>query len=227
MSSLFELVNRLAVLVVGRQPRWDTQNATTGAPTSGSSGASAQGALVSRTQIDLREDVAFKTVRIEHTGEIIGEGDYTVTINNNGVLEETGSGTKEDALEDLRDGINADATVSDIVTASVGDNDDGDPQLVLRGEAEDDYTVAVSTNLVGDELEVVHEDASTCDALIYRLPAGSNSERPGWAFYQAHESLDYRGLQIEIPIGGFSRLYCEITSADGDVTVTHGPAIEE
>ena len=222
MASLFQLVNQLAELSVGRRPRWQIQDSTEGVPTTATAGASMQSAVVNRLQISLRQNLGFKTTRLEqnYAGETTAT--ITITIDDNDVVVSLDGIARENELAELADGINGDATVSEIVTAAVEDD-----QLVITGDGSGDYTIAVTDDETGDRIEIAHEDASTADARIFRLPGGTSTDRPDWGVHESLENLDFRGAQIAVPVAGYRRCYVEIDNADGDVIVTQGPCVSE
>ncbi len=187
---------------------------------------------------------------------------YTITINGNAVAFDAGgagSTTALEVLEGWRDAINADVTVGPLVTAVVEDADgDGtNDTLVVRGDAEADYSVAVSVAGAA-ELDLL-ADPSTLQLRIYlqeRTPkapgiavpnvaatgfvgkiAPGDWRQPNGAEYNA----SFRGFTEEFNTAGQSRIYVElfnITNPGGDAAlaphtftltprITTGPAALE
>lgn len=224
MTSLFEQVNRKALLEVAENPRWSVQEDTTGAPPSASSGVSMQNASVNRLQISLREDITTKTTRFAREYSGATAATVTFTIGNNSLPIDLSTASEENELQLIVNSLNVNSEVLGI-TASIVEID-GTEYVQIVGNDSDDYTVEVTDDLVGGDLfSISHEDASTTDATIYRLPAGVSMDRPGWAKVSAESGIDVDGLQISVDVAGFSRCYVKIENADGDLTVTHGPAI--
>ena len=219
MASLFQLVNQLAELAVGRRPRWQMQDSTGGVPTMATDGASMQSAVVNRLQISLRENLGFKTTRIDATADPAGGfTSYEITVDGS-TLSEPASTSGDDLLGFLAAELNA---TSAVVTASVEGS-----LLVIRGNSTDDYAISVNAAEGDGTIEIAHEDASTADARIFRLPGGTSTDRPDWGVHESLENLDFRGAQIAVPVAGYRRCYVEIDNADGDVIVTHGPCVSE
>ena len=223
-GSLFELVNRLAVRAVGRRPRWAVQDATTGPPTSASSGVNISNAVKTSVQIALREDVHRKTTKIEATADPGGGAtEYQITIDGN-VWSEPANATGNDLLVFLAGELNADAAISAIVTAAV---DDG--QLVLRGDGEDSYTVAVSI-LNGDgTIEITHEDADSADLEAYVRQAGTADRPSNWTRRSDLDftALDEGGESKTFDTAGLSRIYyrvTDVTPSGASVKASIGPA---
>lgn len=219
---LFETLNRLGVLSVGRRPEWKEPTSTTGAPSSSAAGVALTGAVKTLLHIALREEAHRRTARVSLTFDAATTYRVTVDGNNVDVAADTDEAT---TLQAIVDAINADATVGAIVTAAVEDG-----QVVLRGDAEADYTIA--TSIVSGAGEIVHTaDATTCTARVWLLPGGVDGAGKPTAWVQANggffEGLDYRGLTERLDTAGFDRAYVELLDADGDVQVRLGPGVME
>ena len=228
MTSLFELVNKLGVRAVGRTPRWTTQENTTGAPSSASAGVNIRDAVKTLIHVALREETHRKTARIA----VVYDADtvYRVSVDENDVDTDTDSGTIADLdalLAQIADNVNADATVGDLVTASVEDG-----QVVLRGDTEADYDLAVSIVSGSGTIEIASQDADTASARVY-LRAGGQGDRPGrWVRGEGveFEAISYRGLAERISTAGYDRAYVEIfdvAPSGATVSVALGPGVME
>lgn len=224
MASLFELVNRLGVLAVGRRPRWSIQTDGEGAPDGASAGVSILGSVQTLIHVALREEAHRKTTRIETTATITGSANYRVNVDGIDVFYADPNDDPDNILAGLRDTINAVAPVSAIVTASVEAG-----QLVIRGVAEADYTIAVSDDETNDQLAIVREDASEAKARVWVRPAGSVDRPDAWTALEGElfDDIDRRGLLRRLSTAGYRRCYVEIFDEDGDLTVSVGPAVEE
>ena len=225
MASLFELVNQLAVRAVGRNPRWSTQEDTTGAPSTSSAGVNIRNAVRTLVQVTLREQAHRRQVRLEKNYEGTTPATITITIDTNDVVVDLGEViVAEDELQAIADAINADATVSEIVTASV-DTD----QIRVVGDNEDDYTLSVTDNETGDRLVIAREDATEANIRVWLRDGGTGDRPERWALAREFgiENLDYRGDTIAIPSAGYRRMYIEVFGEDGDVQVAIGPGAEE
>ena len=224
MASLFELVNQLAVRAVGRNPRWSTQEDTTGAPSTSSAGVNIRNAVRTLVQVTLREQAHRRQVRLEKNYEGSVSATVTITIDTNDVVVDLDGVAAEDELQAIADAINADATVSEIVTASV-DTD----QIRVVGDSEDDYTLSVTDNETGDRLVIAREDATEGNIRVWLRDGGTGDRPERWALAREFdiENLDYRGDTIAIPSAGYRRMYIEVFGEDGDVQVAIGPGAEE
>ena len=227
-GSLFELLNRIGIRSVGRRPKWRLQEDTTGAPTSASSGVNITDAVKTLIHVSLREEVDKKTARIAVTYD--DNTVYRVSVDENDVDVDTDSGAiadLDDLLQEIVDAINADVTAGDIVTAAVEDE-----EIVLRGDGEDAYDLAVSIVSGGGTIEITHEDADSASVRVY-LRAGGTGDVPGaWVFGRRllFEDLDYRGLVERISTAGSSRAYVEVYDVEPEgaaVTVSVGPGAQE
>jgi len=124
MASLFELVNQLAVRAVGRNPRWTIQEDTTGAPSTSSAGVNIRNAVRTLVQVSLREQAHRRRTELAKNYEGSASATITITIDANDVVVDLDGVDAGDELQAIADAINADATVSEIVTASVTNNQD-------------------------------------------------------------------------------------------------------
>ena len=224
MASLFELVNQLAVRAVGRNPRWSTQEDTTGAPSTSSAGVNIRNAVRTLVQVTLREQAHRRQARLEQNYEVETEATITITIDTNDVVVDLDGVAAEDELQTIADAINADATVSEIVTASV-DTD----QIRVVGDSEDDYTLSVTDDETGDRLVIAREDATEANIRVWLRDGGTGDRPERWALAREFsvENLDYRGDTIAIHSAGYRRMYIETFGEDGDVQVAIGPGAEE
>lgn len=157
---------------------------------------------------------------------------YTVTVDGNDVqyAAQAGDGALE-ILQGLRDAINADATVTDLVTADlIDDDEDGnDDTLRLRGDDPDNYTLFVSTSSAPAELSATQE-ATHFELVPFVYPSdtgptGSNPERWGFHPHVGVIDVDLYGLSmLKIPTNSVLRLDFQVRNDDGDVYIFAGPA---
>ena len=227
-GSLFELVNRLAVRSVGRRPRWAVQDATTGPPTSASSGVNISNAVKTSIQIALREDVHRKTTRLSKNYDDFTAAIVTVTIDGNAVATSLDGLTGIDEIQEIVDEINGDGTVSGIVTASVEDEN----TVLIQGDGEDSYTIAVTDDETADRFVIIHEDADSADLETYVRQAGTADRPLNWTRKTELDlaNLDEGGESKTFDTAGLSRIYyrvADVTPAGASVKVSIGPAGSE
>lgn len=216
---LFETLNRLGVLSVGRQPEWQKQTATSGPPTTAGSGVSIAGSVKTLVSLSLREDVAFHTARISLTYE--AGTDYLVEIGAASVTV-TADTDLETTLQAIADAINIDGAASAIVLATVEDG-----EVVLRGRTGDAFELV--TSIAAGAGTITHTtDATEATAYVYLLAGGLGSAKPA-AWTLARNGVldaDVRGLTERLDTAGFDRMYVEVV-ADGACTVAIGPGVIE
>ena len=207
MASLFELVNRLAVRAVGRNPKWSTQEDTTGAPSSSTAGTNIRDAVKTLISVPLREEAHTRTSRIDPTYD--DDTVYRVTIDDHDVDTNTDSGAIPDRdalLEQMRDDINADADASEIVTAAVQDG-----ELVTTGDGDEDYDFDVSI-VSGDGTIEATIDPTGGTAYVWLYGPEDWEVFPDGEF-----ELTRRGRGKErITTSGLERIYVEVVPDEPD-----------
>lgn len=192
MAGLFELVNELTVLVVGRKPQWVpvvpgdlvsgevvelADGASTGAPDIAGAGFFLQNSPNVLATVDVRRQVHRREVIVEVTSLSL-TGTYEVTIAGNGVVYDATAGApadEDELLTQWQDAINASAPANTFVTAEAIDTD-GDllaDRLAIRGDAEADYTFGISVT-VGPGVVVARVDALACKARVFFSPKTPN-----------------------------------------------------
>lgn len=213
MGSLFEKVNKLSVLSVGRRLKFSAQDevksgALPGPPSSAADGTNLEDAVIAMLAVRLREDAASRTADVT-IDTVDDTATYTVTIDSNAVnYAASGGDTETEIVEGLRDAINADGTVSAIVTATV----DGDT-LKLSGDGADDYTIAVSAT--GSGALSFLADATEVDFKIWLY----SSDAESWFAPEGGEFETIGENWIDrADVAGVDRAYVEITATDGRVT---------
>lgn len=153
---------------------------------------------------------------------VVAEGpvSYTVTANAQVIA------TTED-----RDG---DGVVDTVVIRTLlgEDQDDLSPtDAKLQELARDTTTQTVTVGADGTGALEFDQDATTCDVEVYGYDGGvSNSAKPNrWRNWNAASwtGITYIGKAERLTVGGFSRMDVAVRNADGIVTITGGPAIDE
>lgn len=235
----FENLNRLGELSIATIPEWVDQDAAasdyTGAPSSASDGVYLQGSPKCLIYVALRENIAYRTARVTVTFDAAST--YTVTVN--GVASAGATGASLAAL--LADLVTKTAALTGV--AAVADPDDPLDTVLVTGDAEADYSIAVSVAGGAGTIACV-ADASSCGVRAYFTPGGlikegSTGNEDGWVYVpNAAWTLDYRGMMERADCAGFGRGYVELHTIDGHasdgVTVTYrvqrvmvGPAVLE
>lgn len=171
MAGLFEIVNLLSVLLVGRKPEWKLQPALVALPTTDAAGVPLGDSPRAALHIALREELHRKTARVKITA-----GDaattYALAIGGHSVSV-TGEADLEDVAAELLAEVLADPDIPGLVAASaVASVAGGDVDtLVFKGLTSADYTITASASGGAGALELT-KDATTCSAKVYGLPGG-------------------------------------------------------
>lgn len=233
MAGLFEIVNILSVLLVGRKPAWTLQSLLTSAPATLGAGVPLNDSPRAAVHIALREELHRKTARVKITA-----GDaattYTLTVGGHSVSA-TGLAAIEDIAQELLDEALADPDIPGLVAvtteASVAGGDVD--TLVLKGLTPADYTVTAGA-AGGTGALVLTQDATTCSAKVYGLPGGAlpSSTQPQlpWCLVRNGDlgTLTAEGLtEGGLNVAGYRQLAVVITGADGQVRTWIGPAQQE
>lgn len=202
--SIFQTLNRLGILSVGRRPEWQRQIETEGPPASSAAGVSLGGAVKTLVFVSLREDPRFHTARVQITA-FDEETDYTVSLDGTDHTE-TGDTDAETTLAALAAAIGPAATA-------------GGDTLTIRA----DESVAISVEGGTGELEIVEEEATRADVQVWLYAAG-----PG-RWVQANEggfSVEEGGVTERLSTAGFDRIYVQV-DADGTAVAYVGPGVME
>lgn len=251
MTTLGQNVNTIAELSSCRRPSWTPKTTTglTSAPNAADDGVSLADAAspATRVAIALREDVWRRTARVTVTTRDAA-ANYTVTVNGTAIATTTGSFATDDlVLVELKAKIAADATVGQAAatpivdsylidstgTTTVGTAGGGNAAtaLIVIGEAQADYSIAVSAT--GTGVLACKADPSTATAYVYLTAAGvgetATTDKPGTTDWfladDGTKSITYRGLALNLNTGGWDRVYVEVVPAGfagdgGSVTFT-------
>lgn len=233
MAGLFEIVNQLSVLLVGRKPEWKLQPALTTLPATAAAGVALGSSPRAALHIALREEIHRKTARVK-----ISAGDaattYGITIGGT-TISDVGQAAPEDIVQELLGLLDASAPINALVTYSTessvagGDVD----TIVFKGKTAADYTITASASGGAGALELT-KDATTCSAKVYGLPGG---KKPGTGQPQLPWALTRNGdlgtlgpeglLEGGLNVAGLDQLAVVIEGADGQVRVWIGPSIQE
>lgn len=243
MSGLLTRANEAAVLSTGLYVTWRTQEWADGdeladggtmplpveiASGNSNAGVDVTDAVYASVSIGVRAEPSYRTATVRVSTLDAGE-DYTVTIDGTAVeITSGGSDTADDVLQALADALNADGTVSPLVEAK-GPEDTGGAsgKLLIYGQSEDDYSIAVSAT--GSGVLGCVADAAEATAEIY----GSHRKSPalGWRRLNGAEDLAVgpEGWIEELRVGPLGRLYCRLTSvtkvAGDGASVRYAPPI--
>jgi hypothetical protein len=221
---VFETLNRLGVLSIGRRPEWKVP-ASTGIPTTATAGVSIAGAVKTTLWVACREELHRRTVRIA-VGVYDAATTYQVDISTFNVTA-VAEGSIEATVDDLVSKLNADVDISALIVAT-REGSGADSVLVIRGLSQADYTAAVSATSGTGTISITQADTTSADVRVFLYADGTGERPEGWV--QAREgffqTVDYRGLTERLDTAGFSRMAVEVV-ADGAVTVRIGPAVME
>lgn len=215
---LFETLNRLGVLSVGRRPEWKLQTTTTGPPASAGAGVSIAGSVKTLVSISLREDAAFHTARVSITYAAATTYKVTVGATALTVAAITDAAT---TLQSIATAINANPVANLLVLATVEDD-----QVVIRGLSQAGFAAAGEIT-AGTGTITVTQDATEATAYVYLLAGGFGARPPQWTLAR-NGTLDaeFRGLTERLDTAGFDRMYVEVV-VDGSCTVHIGPGVVE
>jgi hypothetical protein len=233
MAGLFEIVNRLSVLLVGRKPEWQLQPLLTTPPATLAAGVPLGDTPRAAIHIALREELHRKTARVKITAADAATT-YTVTVGGHDIST-VGENTIENIAQDLQVEAEGDPDIPSLVTISAessvagGDVD----TLVFKGLTSADFTITAGASGGAGALELT-KDATTCTAKVYGLPGGktpsaSQPQLP-WCLVRNGDfgALTFEGLtEGGLNVAGYRQLAVVIDGADGQVRVWIGPAIQE
>ena len=213
-----------------RRPNWTEQEDTEGLPKTMTEGVHLRDSIKAPVHVALRENLHHKTSRIALTDAGSENDTIDVNIDQAGAVTYTvqAGDEPEDVASGIVDAINADATLSDIVTATAVDH-----EVVIEGDTEDDYDLDVTNT--GDIEYDVTQDAHSCQIRVYLLPKGQGDVPQAWTILNGGEFTipSYRGWTERFVAAGFERMYVEVHNVDvgnsthpqsGQVKVHIGPA---
>lgn len=205
----FSLANQLLILSAGRRPAWRAQTVSDDVlnpPAAASDGVALSDAVVAGVRIDLREDVAFRTVRVTFPTLDLA-ANITVTIAGTGVTVNGPFADRAAIVDALVTAINADGTVGPLVAATY----EGTPHdtLLLTGRSSTDYSVTASSSAGGTFAYA--GDAASATAVLYAIDhdtTGLLEDR--WAKISNY-TVDQKGISARQVCGGYDQLYVQLT----------------
>lgn len=239
MPTTPQVVNILGELQASRLPAWYQFKTTefAGAPNAADDGAAlgpsiTNGSPAARVLVQMREEVWHRVARVTVSTRD-ASADYTITIAGTGIATTSGSFATDDALlVELKAKIDADATVGQAASTPLVDSElldsngdvttgtaaGGNAAVTLRifGEGDADFTLAGSNT--GTGVLACKADPTSAVARIWLTARGSavdNSETApntlSWAQADSgNKTLDYRGLALNLDVGGWERCYVEL-----------------
>lgn len=232
MAGLFEIVNILSVLLVGRRPRWTLQSLLTSAPAALDAGVALNDSPRAAVHIALREELHRKTARVRI---VTGDAATTYNITVGGTtVSATGESDRENIVQELAGLLDASAPINALVTYSA-ESSDGVvvDTLVFKGKTPADVTFAANASGGAGALALT-QDATTCSAKVYGLPGGvtpsSTQPQLPWCLVRNGDlgTLTEQGLtEGGLNVAGYKQLAVVITGADGQVRTWIGPAQQE
>ena len=240
MADLFNTVNQLSILLGGRRPEWIRQidaSYPNGLPDSGD-GVALRDSPRTQILLDMREQIRHRTARIA-LRVVDLTGVYRIFIDANPVdfdAGAVGAASPLDILTGWADAINTDGTVGPIVSASVEDG----AALLIRGNAEADYTVGVTMPSGSAEVDVLADPVSA-DARVYladKPPKAQGAPVPNasatgftgilgsgdWRQPNGGDySVGFRGFCEFFDTSGYDRLYVELLNVSGPADTVVAP----
>ena len=207
----FSLANQLLILSAGRRPAWRVQTVSDDVlnpPAAASDGVTLSDAVVAGIRIDLREDVAFRTVRVTFPTLDLA-ANITVTIAGTGVVVNGPFADKAAIVDALVTAIAADGTVGPLVAVTY----EGTPHdtLLITGKSSTDYSVTASSSAGGTFAYA--GDAASATAVVFGVDhdtTGLLEDR--WALVEGISySITQKGLSDRVVCGGYDRLYVQVT----------------
>lgn len=228
MAGAFETANELVILLARRKPQWVSDAFGTVAP-EGDAGVALNDAPTALIGVVLRavDGRLTQTLTID-SGAHDTSTTYGVTVNGNAVTQSaSGDADADETASDLADAINADGTVSVIVSASV----EGNVITLTSVSGVDTFTFAGTTS-GGSGTVTEGGDASSMDVTVFlrqKPQTGGATSLRRWVKPNngAFTSIDRDGLAEEVRCGGYDRIYIRVdsvTPSNGDYTLYAGPA---
>lgn len=217
---LYEDLNRAGLLAIGLTPEWVDLTAYTGAPASPSSGAYLQGSPRAMLYVAAREDVQYRTGRVQITTTDLA-ATYTITVDGTAVVYDAAAEAPADLdalVAGIAAAIEADGTATLVVDA-LTDPDAADTVLIT-GKAEADWSLDATAT--GSAVLAATADAADLDLRVWVTPgglikSGSTGNAGGWVqpVDAAYSGLGYRGAVERLDVAGLDRLYLEAYNVAG------------
>lgn len=203
--SIFQTLNRLGILSVGRRPEWQKQTVTAGPPAGPASGIALSGAVKTLVFVSLRKDPRFHRARVQ-IPVFDDTTDYTITVDGTSYTE-TGDTAPEVTLEALAVAIGFDRAEA------------MEDTLTVRA----DETVTVSAASGSGQIEIVEEEARSADVQVWLYAA-----RLGRWVLANEGAFDVStgGVTERLSTAGFDRIYVQV-DADGTAVAYVGPGVME
>lgn len=210
----FTRANQLLILSAGRRPAWQEPTISDDAlnpPASPSDGVALSDAMVAAIKIDLRENVAFRTVRVAFPSVDLA-ANYTVTLAGTGVTVNGPFADLAELVDDLVTAINADGTVNLILSASP----EGTPHdtLLLEGIVAADYSVTATNT--GTGTFTFTGDAGSATAVLFAIEHDTTADSLCGDRWALVEGISYtvtpKGLSDRVSCGGYDQLYVQLVT---------------
>lgn len=214
MGNAFNAATEIAIRLATRDPNWvvQTEANPTLPPTSATNGQPLNDAPATLVSVQLRVAVHTRTSVITLGSLAIGDT-ITVTINGNAVAyDSTGDADLDEVLTSLAAAVNADGTVSPLVTAAPDTTAD---TVTVTGDGQADYSIAVTSS--GATVPAVTADAAMCVIVPWWLmtAAPGSTPPPQWHNRDRQVVQGATGFIDRYPTGGFLRGYIQIPTFSG------------
>jgi len=235
-SDIFTTSTELAILTAGRTPVWSTEDDSGSdlPPSAADSGVYLQRAVRALVHVSLRENVAYRSVRLTTTTVLTGT--YTVTVDGNAVAYNATVEAPADInelLEGIAEAVNDDVTVGALVTASIVTQIGGDDfEILITGVGEADYSVDFTHSSTGSPTLTAVADRCSATMRLWWLPDARVGSTPPqiWAWSGDVWTLDRRGWLERFDVAGLARLHVQLSdraghAGDSSIVTYAAPAI--
>lgn len=210
----FTRANQLLILSAGRRPAWAEQTISDDVlnpPASPADGVALSDAMVAAVKIDLRENVAFRTVRIAFPTVDLA-ANYTVTLAGTGVTVNGPFADKAAIVDGLITAIEANGTTDALVAVTF----EGTPHdtLLITGKAAADFSVTATNT--GTGTFTFTGDAASATAVLYGIEHDTTADSlcgDRWALVEGVSySITPKGLSDRVVCGGYDQLYVQLVT---------------
>lgn len=226
MADLYTEATRLAVLQAGRTPVWSTVDPDDALlpPTALDSGVPLQSAVRAMVHVSLRENIAFRTVRLtiptpDYTGNYGLEFDFGAgTVNVS--YDPTGDVSVANLVDGIAAAIEAEGDVNGFVDAvAVAASGTGPHDtVVITGKYEAGFAFGEPTQVGDGAVFAAVADPNTADMTLWWFAGARAGSTPPalWASDGEVRELDRKGWVERLDVAGLDRLHVQVSNIAGD-----------